>query len=205
MAFVCCLSTALQAANTIDTSCEWANVSAKMPKILGTTPVNMFLVIQKDIAFAHLFGTKAPTALPKPSLALFAIRDSHTVAASFLLPPVIGAWMEEKGMVSKRAHGEFIAQLLAPSAVQLISTPYHLIALDLYNRPTGTVTWADRWALVREKYNVSVAARVGRILPAFGVGGVANRHLREIMVQALEAAHAPTPAAAAAAPSVRSR
>jgi hypothetical protein len=77
---------------------------------------------------------------------------------------------------------------------QLISTPYHLIALDLYNRAAGTVTWADRWALVREKYNVSVAARVGRILPAFGVGGVANRHLRDDLMAVLEGHHAPVPA-----------
>jgi hypothetical protein len=194
-------------ANVIDTACEWAATDARLFKFLGTTPVNMALVLRKDMVFARMFA--APVAavaqipqpvpvpppslpFPRPSLALFAVRDAHTVLASFLLPPVIGAWLHEHGAVATRARGELIAQLAAPCVIQLVSTPYHILALDLFNRPSGskggkkTVLGADRWAVIRQKYAVTVAARMGRILPAFGVGGVTNRHVRQTLAHTLK-------------------
>jgi hypothetical protein len=135
------------------------------------TPVNMTLVICKDVAFAKLFrapsaSTAPPAPLPIRSLSLFAVRDSHTIAASFVLPPLVSAKLVESGWVRSRGAADMLAQLLCPAVVQLASTPYHLIALDLYNRPNVTMT--ERWALVRQKYAVTTAARVGRIGPAFG-------------------------------------
>lgn len=179
------------AANAIDTSCEWASKPARWPKFLGTTPVNMALVIRKDVAFSKLFGAtnggvgSGPArAMPLPSYALFAVRDSHTVAAAFLLPPVVCQWLLDTGVVKDKTCAEVAAQVLAPAAVQFLSTPYHLLALDLYNR-AGPLPFADRWALIRDKYVVSTLARIGRIGPAFGVGGVANRSLRERWISAL--------------------
>jgi hypothetical protein len=176
------------AANVIDTSCEWAAVDGRLPKFLFTTPVNMGLVLRKDVAFARMFGANSGTAtapFPRTSLALFAARDAHTVLAAFLLPPVAGAWLHEQGLVSTRARGELVAQLAAPCVVQLMSTPYHILGLDLFNRPTrqgaAAPTIASRWAVIRQKYAITVAARMGRILPAFGVGGVANRHVRQTL------------------------
>jgi hypothetical protein len=136
----------LQAANVIDTSCEWAEVPSRLPKFLGTTPVNLFLVIQKDIAFAHLFGTKVPHAMPKASLALFAIRDSHTVAASFLLPPLLGAWLHDNGYTSKRAHGEIALQLMAPAMAQVRcgvapTPPLRSPRLPYPALPTPLIAW----------------------------------------------------------------
>jgi hypothetical protein len=180
-------------ANVIDTACEWAATDARLFKFLGTTPVNMALVLRKDMVFARMFAASVaavtPVAVPFPrsSLALFAVRDAHTVLASFLLPPVIGAWLHEHGAVATRARGELLAQLAAPCVIQLVSTPFHILALDLFNRPSGnksekkTVLGADRWAMIRQKYAVTVAARMGRILPAFGVGGVTNRHVRQTL------------------------
>ena len=186
-------------ANVIDTACEWAATDARLFKFLGTTPVNMALVLRKDMVFARMFAAPvAPVAQPVPlpfprsSLALFAVRDAHTVLASFLLPPVIGAWLHEHGAVATRARGELLAQLAAPCVIQLVSTPYHILALDLFNRPSGskggkkTVLGADRWAVIRQKYAVTVAARMGRILPAFGVGGVTNRHVRQTLAHTLK-------------------
>ena len=173
------------AANAIDTTCEWASKPARWPKFLGTTPVNMALVIRKDVAFSKLFGAGAGhSRMPLPSYGLFAIRDSHTVAAAFLLPPVLCQWLLDTEVVQHKTYAEVVAQVLAPAAVQFLSTPYHLLALDLYNR-AGPVPFADRWALIRDKYVVSTLARIGRIGPAFGVGGVANRTLRERWIAAL--------------------
>lgn len=64
--------------------------------------------------------------------------------------------------------------MLAPAAIQLFSTPLHLLGLDLYNRPRG----AERAKKVARDWLKSSAARMGRIVPAFGVGGVVNSRVR---------------------------
>lgn len=194
------------AANAIDTSCEWAATDARLWKFAGCTPVNMALVLQKDVVFSRMFGANRGVAggvsgiilpFPRASLGLFTVRDAHTVLAAFLLPPVIGAWLHDHGYVSSKPRGELIAQLAAPCVIQAISTPYHILALDLFNRPRvftrpGTEETRyfppqpTRWQVIRQKYAVTVAARMGRILPAFGVGGVANRHVRQSLATALQ-------------------
>ena len=78
--------------------------------------------------------------------------------------------------VQVRREAEDAAQLVSPVVIQLLSTPFHLYALDLYNRKAAAAS--DRVRLVLDKYAVSVAARCARILPAFGIGGVANRFFR---------------------------
>jgi hypothetical protein len=81
---------------------------------------------------------------------------------------------------------ESVAQFLAPAAVQVLSTPMHLLGLDFYNR-NGTTTLAERWRVVRKVWAVSCVARLGRIVPAFGVGGVVNAGVRRNLMQTLEA------------------
>jgi hypothetical protein len=72
---------------------------------------------------------------------------------------------------------ESVAQFLAPAAVQVFSTPMHLLGLDFYNRNGGT-TMRERWVVVRRAWAISCVARLGRIVPAFGVGGVVNAGVR---------------------------
>jgi len=82
------------------------------------------------------------------------------------------------------------AQFLAPAAVQVVSTPLHLLGLDLYNRPhkegKGAVSIASRTAKVLKDWAPSFAFRVCRIVPAFGVGGVVNTNMRKRMLGGLE-------------------
>ena len=47
---------------------------------------------------------------------------------------------------------------------------------DLYNRPKQGV--AERMRLLSESYWKCVAARMARILPAFGFGGIGNKAFR---------------------------
>ena len=79
------------------------------------------------------------------------------------------------------------AQILAPAAVQIVSTPLHLLGLDLYNRG-GVGMWGTdgRVRRVVRDWGVSCAARMGRIVPAFGVGGVVNTKVRRWGMQRLE-------------------
>jgi hypothetical protein len=65
------------------------------------------------------------------------------------------------------------------------SVPLHLHALDLYNRPSAT----DRVAFIRREYGKTVLARWGRIFPAFGVGGVINLQMQDLLNSQLGRPH----------------
>lgn len=63
----------------------------------------------------------------------------------------------------------------------------HLLGLDLYNRqPPGGLKWQDRWARVRRDWFVSCLARIGRIVPAYGVGGVVNVRFRTALMKGVQ-------------------
>jgi hypothetical protein len=97
------------------------------------------------------------------------------------------------------------AQFVAPAAIQLVSTPIHLLGLDLYNRQ-GHLGFGERYARVVRDWGVSALARMGRIIvsstscprydyqeltetnqPAFGVGGVVNANMRKNLMTKIEA------------------
>lgn len=120
------------------------------------------------------------------SYALFAARDSLTVFASFNLPPLVapylplsfGAGVDLEKYVSRAS----AAQFLAPAGIQLVSTPLHLLGLDLYNRRGGGVGWRSRVGKVGRDWVGSSFARMARVVPAFGVGGVVNSGVRRRMM-----------------------
>ncbi|MCJ1380182.1 hypothetical protein MMC17_003285 [Xylographa soralifera] len=156
-----------------------STVSAGPAKFLATTTTNMSLCLYKDAQFARMFGSHSPTSLkkvvPKSTLALFALRDSLTVFASFNVPPLLAPVLGSQNA----------AQFLAPAGVQLFSTPLHLLGLDLYNRPERGVGWGDRWARIRRDWGGAALARMGRVVPAFGVGGVVNGGVRGWLMEGL--------------------
>lgn len=76
------------------------------------------------------------------------------------------------------------AQFVAPAALQLFSTPLHLLGLDLYNREKASLR--QRLVKVRKDWFMSAVARMGRIVPAFGVGGVVNLRVRRELMGRLE-------------------
>lgn len=88
--------------------------------------------------------------------------------------------------LQKYTSGQTLVQFLAPASVQIISTPMHLLGLDLYNRGQKGITWGDRWTIVKKNWGVSAVARMCRIVPAFGLGGVVNKKLRYNMTSRLE-------------------
>lgn len=122
-----------------------------------------------------MFGLKKPSKLPMTTYGLFAGRDSLTIAASFTIPPIIARELQSQGYSQEFSLNA--AQLTSPCLVQLISTPLHLTGLDLYNNPQHMPK--ERLAFVRREYFITAFARMGRIFPAFGIGGVLNRKLRE--------------------------
>ena len=141
---------------------------------------NINTCVAKDASFAKMFGAKAPTAVPKRTLSLFSTRDGLTVFASFIFPPQMAAALQKMGVDSGTSLN--LSQILAPVAVQLVSTPLHLLGLDFYNRAPGTLTGAagelPRWRVCFKNYGAVAGARMLRVLPAFGIGGIGNRVLR---------------------------
>ena len=86
--------------------------------------------------------------------------------------------------VKKYVGAASAAQFMTPAAVQLFSTPLHLLGLDLYNRPG--VAWTERASRVTRDWAKSAFARMGRIIPAFGVGGVVNTKVRKNLLERLD-------------------
>jgi hypothetical protein len=112
-----------------------------------------------------------------------------TIFASFNLPPLLAPKLEEKmsAEVRKYASAATVAQFVTPAAVQIVSTPLHLLGLDLYNRPGVVLFGQDgRAGRVVRDWAKSALARMGRIIPAFGVGGVVNTKVRRNLMGKLE-------------------
>ncbi|KAL8834846.1 MAG: hypothetical protein Q9170_003588 [Blastenia crenularia] len=176
-------------ANSIDTMSSTlapappSHTTSGFPKFLATSSVNMAIGLYKDSQLAQMFGTSTvKRSIPKASYAFFALRDSLTVFASFNLPPLVAPMLSEE--VEKVIGRASLAQILAPAAVQVVSTPLHLWGLDLYNRPAASL--GERVKQVGKNWAGSTAARMGRIVPAFGFGGVVNTKVRRRLMGGLE-------------------
>ncbi|KAI5305897.1 hypothetical protein KEM56_002944 [Ascosphaera pollenicola] len=185
-------------------------------KFMATTVVNMSMCVYKDSRFAKFFGDHKPSntppstrkaatsaagsipkhpPMPKTSLGLFCARDSLTIFASFNLPPLLAPSIPDFIAPSAVAKAS-VAQFVIPSAVQIVSTPIHLLGLDLYNRQRLPVPGADgktlpvpaseRWRRVKRDWMPSFGARIARIAPAFGVGGVLNARMRAMLMGSIE-------------------
>jgi hypothetical protein len=182
-------------ANLVDTidSCVHkthpASVTTGPAKFFVTSAVNVSVCVYKDSRFAALFGplNAVPRPVPKLSYALFAARDSLTIFASFNVPPLLAPRLPlgqafENAAVARMS----AAQFLAPALVQLVSTPLHLLGLDFYNRRDGDFGWRERVKKVRVNWLKSSLARMCRVIPAFGIGGVVNTRTRQGLIGSLK-------------------
>ncbi|TGZ82584.1 hypothetical protein EX30DRAFT_191770 [Ascodesmis nigricans] len=179
-------------ANFIDTAASARNggdiktITAGTEKFAATSIANMGLGLIKDRSFARMFGTGPARPVPPPIFVLFATRDALTIMFSFNVPPRLAPYMPTNPIMSQ----ESCAQFLAPASCQLLSTPLHLFGLDLYNRAKGAngekLTLKDRLGMIKKNYVQSAAARMCRIIPAFGFGGVTNTKVRRSLLEKIE-------------------
>ncbi|PPJ49682.1 hypothetical protein CBER1_02164 [Cercospora berteroae] len=154
-----------------------SRTSAGFDKFIATSAANVSLTMIKDSQFTKMYGTVSARPVPPVTFALYALRDSMTIFASFNLPPMIAPNLPLSETAEKYISRTSAAQFLAPAGIQLLSTPLHLLGLDMYNR-NGDTTMADRMRKVRTDWLKSSFARMCRIVPAFGFGGVVNNTLR---------------------------
>jgi hypothetical protein len=201
-------------ANAIDTVTStlrdqsFATVTPGAAKFISTTAVNMSICVYKDARFAKLFGPSsgassaspsvpaaaaAATAaankaakIPKISYGLFCLRDSVTIFASFNVPALVAPSIPDFIALTPGMKAA-MAQFACPALMQFVSTPMHLLGLDLYNRqPAGGMGWRERLARIQRDYIPSSFARMGKIVPAYGVGGVVNVKLRAALMERLQ-------------------
>ncbi|PWY75550.1 hypothetical protein BO70DRAFT_388782 [Aspergillus heteromorphus CBS 117.55] len=133
-------------------------------------------------ASCHPSGTK----VPRLSYSLFCLRDSITIFASFNIPSLVAPSIPDS-IAATPGMKAAIAQFSCPALMQFASTPMHLLGLDLYNRqPPGGLGWRERASRIRRDYIPSCFARMGKIVPAYGVGGVVNVRMRASLMEYLE-------------------
>jgi len=164
-------------ANVIDSLCARSEIPNDLPKFFGVAALNMTLSVSKDRAYARLFGVKAPGAVPAISLAVWCLRDSLTILTSFNVPPHLAKYLSGNGYFETEQKAFKYATLLCPVLMQILSTPLHLYGFDRYNYAQSAAV--DRVKRIAKTYPQSTAARMGRIFPAYGVGGVGNVFLHD--------------------------
>ena len=174
-------------ANSIEAICERNGQSSFYPKFVGSSIANVTLSVLKDKAFARMFGKGDPKPMKFTSMGIFATRDSMTILASFSLPGLISAKMQKDANFSATS-ADNIAQLITPVSMQILSTPLHLLGLDIYNRPVATNP--ERVSFIQQEYLKTAMARMARIFPAFGIGGVVNKDIRKYGKAYLTSAYA---------------
>ncbi|EPE03605.1 sequence orphan [Ophiostoma piceae UAMH 11346] len=180
-------------ANAVDTASSTisrqkaSTVTAGAAKFTASSAANIGICIYKDQVYVRMYGPPGvlPRAVPMLSYTLFALRDCMTIFSSFIIPPRLGpALTPVLDGFNLHISGQTAAQFAAPALTQFVSTPVHLLGLDLYNREAAS--WRDRVASIRKNWAVSSFARIGRIVPAYGVGGVVNSKIRKSLMGRLE-------------------
>lgn len=182
-ATVNCLDSFYAAQNREDPT----TTSTTYTKALAATAVNIGTCVFKDGYYAR---TTSGMAVPLLTYALFTARDVVTMYSSFNLPVLLapklpafpnatfflGDWAIKSEQVRLQA-----AQILVPAAAQIITTPLHLLGLDIHNRQ-GKVTGLDRVRTVWSHCAFATPLRAMRVLPAFGFGNAVNSSCRTTMI-----------------------
>ena len=166
------------ASNCSDRYARQKKVDPAMPVLVATSVTNIGMSVIKDRAFSRMYGTTAPRPLPITSLGCYALRDFITVSASFtLVSPVAKSIEQSTGWSSSTSL--LLSQLFCPLFAQLVNTPIFLYGMDLYNKPEATST--QRIEFIKAQYWKTWLSRIARIGPAFSIGGVVNRFLRQTL------------------------
>eukprot|EP00814_Leptocylindrus_danicus_P014054 CAMPEP_0116045522 /NCGR_PEP_ID=MMETSP0321-20121206/27666_1 /TAXON_ID=163516 /ORGANISM="Leptocylindrus danicus var. danicus, Strain B650" /LENGTH=373 /DNA_ID=CAMNT_0003526867 /DNA_START=11 /DNA_END=1132 /DNA_ORIENTATION=+ len=176
-------------ANCIKTVCEHESNSvsskdqAKAGLFVGTTAVNSGTTLLKDRAYATMFGTSgAAVKVPMVTYGLWGMRDCMVIGSSFVLPDLVGSALHERNNMEK-AQADRIAQFFCPVATQFLAGPVQLLGLDFYNRPLHDLSTyeatLERLRLLKTNFMSIVGARIARIAPAYGIGGIGNTYFRD--------------------------
>mmetsp|Transcript_24665 Transcript_24665/g.36776 ORF Transcript_24665/g.36776 Transcript_24665/m.36776 type:complete len:361 (-) Transcript_24665:37-1119(-) len=149
---------------------------------LGTTIVNSTTSIMKDRAYARMFGTSGVASkVPAITIGLWASRDAMVMGSSFMLPEIVSEiLMDRTSMTQQKSLS--LSQFLCPVLTQVFATPLQLAGLDFYNRPMRKMSYAEaileRSRFIGQNFSNVMTARIVRMAPAYGIGGIGNTYFR---------------------------
>lgn len=172
-----------KSASDTEASRTTSDSQSKLTVFFGTASVNSACSLMKDQAYARMFGTTgAATKMPMITYGLWASRDAMVVGSSFILPDMLTKKLvEEHGMDTLEA--KRFSQMSLPVATQFLAGPVQLLGLDFYNRPLANLTFGeafvDRTKFLMRGFVSVVSARIARIAPGYGIGGVLNSEYRD--------------------------
>mmetsp|Transcript_19981 Transcript_19981/g.29203 ORF Transcript_19981/g.29203 Transcript_19981/m.29203 type:complete len:341 (-) Transcript_19981:157-1179(-) len=154
---------------------------------VATTVVNSSTSMLKDRFYASQFGTSAasgvPAKIPKITYGLFAMRDCMVIGSSFILPDILCGVIQEHSDLDRDSALK-VSQLACPILAQGFVGPVQLLGLDIYNRPLAGLSTKDlfmeRFRFQCANFSSIFGARVSRIAPAYGLGGIGNTYFRDM-------------------------
>ena len=95
---------------------------------------------------------------------------------------LVGSALHERNNMEK-AKAHRMAQFFCPVATQFIAGPVQLLGLDFYNRPLHDFSTyeatMERIRFLKTNFMSIVGARIARIAPAYGIGGIGNTYFRD--------------------------
>ncbi|KAF2029065.1 hypothetical protein EK21DRAFT_68423, partial [Setomelanomma holmii] len=147
---------------------------------ISTCLVNVSLGVWKDIRFVQLYGRRIfspQTNVPKVLGATFLFLGAITIFGSVIFPPILPPLLSDSYFANDAMEMAAL-QLSVPILSQIVASPVHLLTLDLYNIPMKDSSGTGTGILKRSLASTTVM-RCSRIVPAFGVGLVANTGLRD--------------------------
>lgn len=165
-------SSTYSTANLVELYCKKNNIDYKIPTLLSTSFVNILTIAYKDREYTKIFNSKK-NVFPRISYGLFAIRDMITISSSFIFKNDFKEFLHN---YIPNNTSDLIASLTLPIMVQTISTPIHILAIDIYQRPDIKII--DRIKKIKTSYSSICYGRIIRVIPAFCIGGFINDMLR---------------------------
>jgi len=148
-----------------------------------TTVVNSTSTMIKDKFYAARFGTNTAAKLPLITYGLWGLRDCMVIGSSFILPEYTSKYLQDNTDLDHRTALQ-ISQLACPLATQVVAGPTQLLGLDIYNRPLHDLTFKaaaiERIRFQYANFTSILGARIARIAPAYGIGGVGNTYFRDM-------------------------
>lgn len=161
--------------NLIDTYCASHNINNFFPKLVGVSLVNILSSLAKDATFARSFGVKLPERVHLHSYICWVGRDVVAMTNAFIIPERIHYLLNKRN--SKVSFEK--VQMSVPYLNLIMTPPFNLLGLDIYNYKKSRAL--DRAKRVAAGYPKVVPLAFTRMGLAYGVGGVSNKNLKDML------------------------
>lgn len=165
---------------TVSNIADHYNLTDAVPhpiqKLFAVFLTNTVTSLIKDTVYAKRLNPFKPIE-PFPPIALGYLftRDIIAMAAAFTLPSLVAKEVSVISGFDFRT-SERIAQIILPMLIQVIGTPIHLLGLGYYNEKGRS--FMQHISYIKSIYWSTLALRMMRFLPAYGIGGICNIELR---------------------------